>query len=74
MSKIYECSRCGVVSDTKSQLCSPQEQENLQAYCGTAPERGTMCDSMRERLPFVCGTCGRPAKQAELVCKPWVTG
>jgi hypothetical protein len=74
MSKVYECSICGVVSHDSEQLCKPRGEESRHAYCGTAPERGTMCDSMRDSLPFVCAKCGRPAEQADLVCKPLVTG
>jgi hypothetical protein len=29
---------------------------------------------MRDSLPFVCANCGRPAEQADLICKPLVTG
>jgi hypothetical protein len=74
MEKIYECSRCGVVSRTSEHLCSPQRQSSKKDYCGSAPQRGTMCESMQDHLPFVCGICGRPAGQAELICKPWLTG
>jgi hypothetical protein len=71
---LYECRRCGVVSRFGEDLCSPRKRQGKEAYCGTAPERGNMCDEMRERLPFVCGICGRPAREGELVCKPWITG
>lgn len=74
MNKLYECGRCGVVTRTAENLCNPRVRENREAYCGTAPDRGTMCEGMKERLPFVCGICGRPAGQADLICKPWIVG
>lgn len=74
MSKLYQCGRCGVVSRAGEQLCSPQEPNGRQSYCGTAPERGSMCEDMRRQVPFVCGICGRPAEQEELLCKPRVLG
>ncbi|MDO3379842.1 hypothetical protein [Geoalkalibacter halelectricus] len=73
MKGLFECSKCGVVAEISEQLCEPLERTDKQQYCGSAPERGTLCESMRERLPFVCGACGRPAKQAEAVCEPLVT-
>lgn len=74
MTRIFECGTCGVVTHNRDQLCNPEEREDRHSFCGTAPERGTMCDDMRKKLPYVCGTCGRPAGQADLVCKPLVTG
>jgi len=74
MMEIYECGQCGVVTEDRSQVCEPQGLSDKNAYCGTAPERGTMCQEMQEQLPFVCDSCGRPAEQAELVCNPRVLG
>lgn len=74
MNEVYECSRCGVVAETNEQLCSPEPLGGKQDYCGTAPERGTMCDTIQEQLPYVCGTCGRPAEQSDLVCDPQILG
>lgn len=73
MKEIYECSICGVVSEASEQVCVPSLQEDIHDYCGTTRERTAMCDSMKEHLAYVCGTCGRPAEQAELVCDPLVT-
>ncbi len=72
MGKVYECSFCGVVSAASEQLCHPQQQSDLHDYCGTTRERGRLCDATKESIPFVCASCGRPAKQAELVCNPLV--
>ncbi len=74
MTQLYECSRCGVVSHAGEQLCGPEERRDIHAYCGAAPERDAMCADMRQHLAYVCGSCGRPAEQPELVCKPLVTG
>lgn len=74
MSEIYECSRCGVVTEASSQVCKPRTLSNKHEYCGTAPERGALCECIRMQLPFVCAVCGRPAEQAELVCEPRVLG
>lgn len=74
MTKIYECATCGVVTAASEQVCNPQRLENMGAYCGTTPERDTMCQEMKEHLAYVCGSCGRPAEQAELLCEPLLTG
>lgn len=74
MAAIYECITCGVVTADPGQVCSPIEDSDKDSYCGTAPKRDTMCRGMREHLAYVCGTCGRPAEQAELLCHPLVTG
>jgi len=71
---IYKCSKCGVVSTSSDHLCSPREQSGREDYCGTAPERGNMCEVTMNRLSYVCGGCGRPAEEAELVCKPRFLG
>jgi hypothetical protein len=72
MKAIYECSVCGVVTEASEQVCTPRLQEDVHDYCGTTRERAEMCDNMKEHLAYVCGSCGRPAEQAELVCKPLV--
>lgn len=74
MTTIYECATCGVVTGTHEQVCHPKELENRDAYCGTAPRSGAMCQEMKEHLAYVCGSCGRPAEQAELLCQPLLTG
>jgi len=73
MKGIYECSICGVVTEASEQVCAPSVQEDIHDYCGTTRERAEMCSSMKEHLAYVCGTCGRPAEQAELVCNPLAT-
>lgn len=70
MKEIYECKICGMVSNLSDNLCQPDQQKNIHDYCGTTNERADLCNNMKETLPIVCGTCGRPAQQADLVCKP----
>jgi len=74
MNTLYTCSRCGVVTQHDGQVCSPKEVEARGDYCGTAPEPGQMCECMEQTLPYVCSSCGRPAEQAELVCRPRMLG
>ncbi len=74
MTEIYECAVCGVVSKVGSNLCRPDRQEDIHDYCGTTRERGAMCTEIKGSLPIVCGTCGRPAKQADLICNPLMLG
>jgi len=74
MTNIYECEKCGVVTEVREQLCNPREVEDKKSYCGTTPERGEVCEEMKEHFAYVCGRCGRPAKQAELLCSPLMTG
>ncbi|BCR03987.1 hypothetical protein DESUT3_10560 [Desulfuromonas versatilis] len=74
MAELYECSRCGVVSEAVEQVCQPHPLREKREYCGTAPERGTLCENIKAQLPYVCAKCGRPAEQAELVCDPLVLG
>lgn len=74
MTAIYACGTCGVVTAAPEQVCRPVEQTGKDSYCGTAPERGTLCSEVREHLAYVCGSCGRPAEQAELLCKPQLIG
>jgi len=74
MSDLYECSRCGVVAETDDMLCYPRPLDGKVDYCGHAPDRGTLCEPMRQQLPYVCSSCGRPAKQSELLCDPLVIG
>ncbi|MEZ4598599.1 MAG: hypothetical protein R2940_02280 [Syntrophotaleaceae bacterium] len=74
MCEIYECKKCGVVSHSAEELCAPGETSGRHDFCGTAPDRKDLCGYMRECLSFVCGTCGRPAKQSDLVCRPLMPG
>ena len=74
MSKIYACDVCGVVTQERTQVCDPRQLENKGVYCGTTPETREMCSSIKEHLTYVCGSCGRPAEQAELLCDPLLTG
>ena len=74
MTKIYVCDKCGVVTQGRTQVCDPRQLENKGVYCGTTPETREMCSSMKEHLTYVCGSCGRPAEQAELLCDPLLTG
>lgn len=72
MTKIYECSSCGVVSESQAHLCVPKTLESREEYCGTNPDRD-ICDTMNESLSFECGTCGRAAESKELLCNPHKT-
>lgn len=74
MTKIYACETCGVVTAVRGQVCAPRGVEDKDSYCGTAPETGEMCSDMKSHLAYVCGSCGRPAEQAELLCNPLLTG
>ena len=74
MTAYYECTTCGVVTKTREQICKPKELESKHSYCGTTPEEGEMCQEMKGHLAYVCGSCGRPAEQAELLCNPLLTG
>ena len=74
MTEIYECEVCGVVSKISGNLCRPDLQEDIHDYCGSTRGRAEMCTEVKVTLPIVCGNCGRPAKQADLVCKPLVLG
>lgn len=69
MTTIYECSNCGVISETGDHLCSPHTLSEKTEYCGTNPDRD-ICDTMQRELPFECGTCGRGAEDKELLCNP----
>ena len=74
MKEIYECEVCGVVSKVSEELCRPDLREDVHDYCGSTRGRAATCAGVKENLPVVCGACGRPAKQADLVCKPMVLG
>lgn len=74
MTGIFECGTCGVVTGAREQVCDPIALENKHAYCGTTPQSGEMCHDMKKHLAYVCGSCGRPAEQAELLCQPLQTG
>ncbi len=74
MTDIYECRKCGVVTEVREQLCDPRQVEDKTTYCGTTPETGEMCEELKAQSAYVCGSCGRPAKQAGLLCTPLMTG
>ena len=74
MKKIYECGTCGVVSESRDELCDPELQSGMADYCRTSKDSGRMCDNIEENLTYVCKTCGRLAEQAELVCEPVIAG
>jgi hypothetical protein len=74
MAGIHECVRCGVVTEVRGQLCDPRQVEDKTTYCGTAPETGELCEEMKVQFAYVCGSCGRPAKQAGLLCTPLMAG
>lgn len=74
MRESYECEVCGVVSINSDDLCRPDAQEDIHDYCGSTRGRAAICAGVKGSLPIVCGSCGRPAKQAELVCDPLLLG
>lgn len=63
----YECSKCGVVSDTKEHLCAPKTVVMVD-YCGSNPDRD-ICEPMHESVRFECSVCGRAAESKELLCQ-----
>jgi len=69
MTTTYECSRCGVVSETKEHLCEPKTLASRYDYCGDNPERD-ICDTMNESFGYECSSCGRAAENKELLCHP----
>ncbi len=68
MRDLYECEKCGVVTDDRSHLCSPRSVESMNDYCGSAGDKSQMCDSIRENAEYTCVTCGRTAEKADMVC------
>lgn len=68
MKKLYECERCGVVTEERDHLCSPKSVDGLGAYCGSSSDVSAMCDDIRETAGYTCSTCGRTAENPELVC------
>jgi len=74
MTKIYECKKCGVITQAPDQICKPQRLENMGVYCGEPGKTDQMCTDMKEHVAFVCESCGRPAEQANMVCTPRKTG
>ncbi|PLX81875.1 MAG: hypothetical protein C0616_03500 [Desulfuromonas sp.] len=74
MNLVYECRSCGVISQEEGHLCQPQRLENMGVYCGTQKENVQMCTEMKQHLTHVCGSCGRPAEQADMVCDPKFPG
>jgi len=74
MTRIYECSQCGVITEFSDQVCAPKRLENMGVYCGIRGESENMCDEMKGHLAFVCGSCGRPAEQSDMVCDPLTLG
>ena len=69
MTKLYECSNCGVVTEDKQHLCQPKEVGSKEEYCGVNPVRD-ICDSMNASVSFECSVCGRAAESKELLCDP----
>ncbi len=72
MKDLYECTTCGMVTETKGHLCQPEKLENRGDYCGQPVDykTGKMCGKEIKRFEFECSNCGRPAEQADLVCAP----
>lgn len=68
MTKLYECGKCGVVTDNRNHLCSPKSVDGMNAYCGSSGAASQMCDSIRSTAKYTCTTCGRNAESAGMVC------
>jgi hypothetical protein len=62
------------VTGAAEQLCKPRRVENMTTYCGTPSEIDEMCVEVKGHFVYVCGDCGRSAKQAELLCLPLMAG
>jgi len=69
--KVYQCAACGVVTSAEGHLCDPKQAE-IGCYRRDQPPDGDrhMCEPMREKLAYVCETCGRPTEEPRLVCRP----
>ena len=74
MGKIFECETCGVVTKNEAQICTPKEKDDKKKFCGFSKPRASMCEPVRQTIPYSCGTCGRPAQQPELICNPLTIG
>jgi hypothetical protein len=72
MKEVYECEKCGVITEVREQLCEPHKMNDNGVYCSMTPVGGEMCKSVKEHLTYVCGSCGRVAEQSELLCNPSV--
>ena len=72
MKQTFECATCGIVTESKSHLCTPVKLEGKGDYCGQPIGRKTalMCAGETGRLDYQCGNCGRTAEQSDLVCAP----
>ncbi|MEZ4484710.1 MAG: hypothetical protein R2864_08960 [Syntrophotaleaceae bacterium] len=68
MTKLYECDKCGVVTDDRQHLCSPREVIGIDSYCGSSGDSSQMCDGIRESAKYSCTSCGRSAERAAMVC------
>lgn len=70
-SPVYQCATCGVVTVLPGHLCNPHAvKEGCYRSGPAADDVRHVCEPMKERLEWVCETCGRPAEQARLVCRP----
>jgi hypothetical protein len=81
MANIYKCTNCGAVTTEKGHLCAPEQVAGKGEYCGasgkaagqacasSAKSAGQACGS-HQNLAYECEKCGRPAEQADLLCKP----
>jgi predicted RNA-binding Zn-ribbon protein involved in translation (DUF1610 family) len=68
MKSLFECGKCGVVTEDRSHLCSPQSVDSMSDYCGSSGNKSHMCDSIREEAEYSCTTCGRTADKAAILC------
>jgi hypothetical protein len=72
MKQVFECSTCGVVTESKEHLCRPVAVAGMSDYCGQPVTKQTamMCAEETARLAYECSSCGRTTEQPDLVCAP----
>ncbi len=71
MAELHTCPNCGGITKEKGHLCAPTPTPTKCDYCNTSTESARhACLEMREKLEYVCDSCGRMAVSADLLCQP----
>ncbi len=70
---IYECSNCGMKSDSVQHLCSPVK--TAEKYICTSCNEETdeirhICQPKLQKLKYVCRSCGRVSDDGSWLCDP----